>query len=137
MEESEVDDMVREMSRPAAIIPQAAARQIFTRIAANSVYAGGLWLTEPSRWVRYDRPWTETPDSREPGRTTRLGIIRFTHGTPSKYEITIFQVAVTQAGHDAGLTVEALADEALAFGSLSLDRCTRATMTTVPKPFRF
>ena len=137
MERPDVEGAVTQLSRPAAIIPEAAAREISARIADHSVYQNGLWLTEPGRWVRYDRPWTETPESREPGRTTRLGSIRFTHGTPSKYEITIFQVAVTQAGHDAGLTVEALADEALAFGSLSLDRCTRATMTTVPKPFRF
>ena len=134
MEHSNVDGPVAALIHPAAVIPAAAARAICAGIAAHSVYEGGLWLTEPSRWVRYDRPWAA---SREQGRTTRLGTVRITYGTPTKYEITIFQVAVTQAGSEAGVTVQSLADEALAFGGLTLAGCGRATLTAPPKPFRF
>ena len=134
MERSDVEGSVTQMSRPAAVIPAAAVRAICAEIAANSVYDNGLWLTEPGRWVRYDRPWDR---SEEQGRTTRLGTIRVTYGMPTKYEITIIQVAVTEAGSAAGITVQSLADEALAYGALTLAQCSRASLSTLPKPFRF
>lgn len=134
MESPDVEGSFTQLCRPNAVIPAAAARLICTGIAAHSVYRDGLWLTEPNRWVRYDRPWAA---SREQGRTTRLGSIRITYGMPTKYEITIFQVALTQAGSEAGITVQSLADEVLAFASLTLAQCSRASLTTPPKPFRF
>jgi hypothetical protein len=134
MERSDPEGTVTRLFQPNAVVPAAAAREISTGIAAHSVYDNGLWLTEPSCWVRYDRPWS---GSREQRRTTRLGTVRIAYGTPAKYEITICQVGVTQAGSEAGITVQSLLDEALAFGSLSLAQCSRAALSTPPKPFRF
>jgi hypothetical protein len=134
VEQPDVEEMVTEVIRPAAIIPEAAARAILTGMAVSSVYTDGLWLAEPSRWIRYDQPWTHPLDQ---GRTNRLGIIRVTYGMPTKYEITIFQVAVTQAGRAAGFTPLSLAEEALQFGGLTLAACPRAQLESPPKPFRF
>jgi hypothetical protein len=134
VEQPDVEEMVTEVIRPAAIIPEAAARAILTGMAVSSVYTDGLWLAEPSRWIRYDQPWTHPLDQ---GRTNRLGIIRVTYGMPTKYEITIFQVAVTQAGRAAGFTPLSLAEEALQFGGLTLAACPRAQLEPPPKPFRF
>jgi hypothetical protein len=133
VEQPELEQMVTEVIRPAAIIPEAAARAILTGMAVSSVYTDGVWLAEPSRWIRYDQPWTEPL---EQGRTNRLGIIRVAYGTPTKYEITIFQVAVTPAGLAAGLDPLSLADEALEFGGLTLADCPRAQLVAPPKPFR-
>jgi hypothetical protein len=130
----EIEEMITQVIRPAAIIPEAAARAILTGMAVTSVYTDGLWLAEPSRWIRYDRPWTLPLDQ---GRTNRLGIIRVAYGMPTKYEITIFQVAITQAGIAAGISPQDLADEALQFGGLTLAGCPRAAVSTPPKPFRF
>jgi hypothetical protein len=126
--------MITEIIRPAAIVPEAAARAILTAMARNSVHTGGVWLAEPSRWARYDRAWRAPGD---PGHTHRLGTIQVAYGTPTKYEITIFQVTVTQIGADAGFSVQSLCDEALAFGELTLANCPRATLSSPPKPFRF
>jgi hypothetical protein len=134
VERPEIDEAITQVIRPAAIIPEAAARAILTGMAVSSVYTDGLWLAEPSRWVRYDRAWTQPLET---GRTSRLGTIRVTYGMPTKYEITLFQVAVTQAGMDAGMTPQDLADEALAFGGLTLAGCPRAPVTVPPKPFRY
>jgi hypothetical protein len=128
------EDMITEIIRPAAIVPEAAARAILTGMASSSVYVDGFWLAEPSRWTRYDHPWLGPGD---PGRTQRLGTIQVAYGTPTKYEITIFQVTVTQIGAEAGVTVQSLCDEALAFGELTLAECPRATLSAPPKPFRF
>jgi hypothetical protein len=114
VEQPDVEEMVTEVIRPAAIIPEAAARAILTGMAVSSVYTDGLWLAEPSRWIRYDQPWTHPLD-----------------------QITIFQVAVTQAGRAAGFTPLSLAEEALQFGGLTLAACPRAQLEPPPKPFRF
>jgi hypothetical protein len=134
VEHPDVEEIVTQVIRPAAIIPEAAARAILTGMAVTSVYTDGLWLAEPSRWIRYDRPWTQPLDQ---GRTNRLGIIRVAYGMPTKYEITIFQVAVTQAGIEAGFSAQSLADEALQFGGLTLAGCPRAPVSPPPKPFRY
>ena len=61
----------------------------------------------------------------------------FAYGTPTKYEITIYQVTITQYGAATGMTVASLCDEALSFGELTLAQCPRATLAPPPKPFRF
>jgi hypothetical protein len=129
----DLEPHLTEMIRPAAVIPEAAARAILTGMAVSSVYTDGLWLAEPSRWVRYETPWTQ-PHAQ--GRSPRLGTIRVAYGTPTKYEITLYQVTISEAGIAAGMTPQSLADEALAFGSLSLARCPRTSLSTPPKPFR-
>jgi hypothetical protein len=128
------EGMITEVIRPAAIVPEEAARAILVELSVNSVHADGLWLAEPSRWNRYDRPWpSENPDD----ATGLVGTLQIAYGTPTKYEITIYRVTITRLGASLGWTVQSLCDEALGFGDLSLDDCPRAALSAPPKPFRF
>ncbi len=128
------ENVVSEVIRPAAIVPEEAARAILVELSLNSVHSGGLWRAEPSRWNRYDRPWVSTQD---PGDSCLLGSIQVAYGTPTKYEITIYRVHITRRGTELGLTVQGLTDEALGHGDLSLAQCPRADVQPPPKPFRF
>ena len=128
------ENVVSEVIRPAAIVPEEAARAILVELSLNSVHSGGLWRAEPSRWNRYDRPWGSTQD---PGESCLLGSIQVAYGTPTKYEITIYRVSITRRGAELGLTVQGLTDEALGHGDLSLAECPRAHVLAPPKPFRF
>jgi hypothetical protein len=128
------EDMITEIIRPAAIVPQAAARAVLTGMANSSVFVDGYWLAEPSRWTRYDRPWVGPGD---PGPAQRLGTIQVAYGTPTKYEITILQVGITRIGAEAGFSVRQLCDEALGFGETTLAECPRTSSSAAPKPIRF
>ncbi len=128
------ENVVSEVIRPAAIVPEEAARAILVELSLNSIHSGGLWRAEPSRWNRYDRPWASTQD---PGEACLLGSIQVAYGTPTKYEITIYRVSITRRGGELGFTVQGLTDEALGHGDLSLAQCPRATVLPPPKPFRF
>ena len=128
------DEVISQVIRPAAIVPEEAASAILVEISLNSVTSGGLWLGEPSRWRRYDSPWLNLGD---PGGAELIGSIQVAYGTPTKYEITIYRVTITRFGHEQGWTVESLTDEALGFGDLSLDQCPRAQLSPPPPPFRF
>ena len=128
------ENVVSEVIRPAAIVPEEAARAILVELSLNSVHSGGLWRAEPSRWNRYDRPWVTTE---EPGDACLLGSIQVAYGTPTKYEITIYRVTITQRGSELGWSVATLCDEALGFGDLTLAMCPRAELIPPPKPFRY
>jgi hypothetical protein len=128
------DGDVTEVIRPAAVVPEEAARAILVELSLNSVQAGGVWLSQPSRWERYDVPW---PHDGTPGPALPVGSIQVAYGTPTKYEITIYRVTITRRGSELGWTVAALCDEALGFGDLTLAQCPRAQLTAPPKPFRF
>jgi hypothetical protein len=129
-----VADVITEVIRPAAVVPEAVARKILKRMTLFNIYTGSLWAAESNRWVRYDHPWIGPG---EPGRAQRLGTLKIAYGSPRKYEITIYQVMITQFGADSGCTVQSLCDEALGFGGLTLADCPRAALTAPPKPFRF
>jgi hypothetical protein len=139
------DGSITEVIRPAAVVPEEAARTILIELSLRDVRNGGLWLAEPSSWHRYDRPFTgrseaAAEDAASSGEdiTPRLiGTIQIAYGTPTKYEITIFRVSITRHGGEQGWTVQALSDEALGFGDLSLSECPRASLAPLPKPFRF
>ena len=134
LDEAYDEGMITEVIRPAAVVPEEAARAILVELSVNSVHADGLWLAEPSRWYRYDRPWpSENPDD----ATGLVGALQIAYGTPTKYEITIYRVTITRLGASLGWTVSSLCDEALGFGDLSLEECPRAALVAPPKPFRF
>jgi hypothetical protein len=128
------ESVISEVIRPAAIVPEEAARAILVELSLNSVHSGGVWRAEPSRWNRYDRPWTSVQD---PGDSCLLGSIQVAYGTPTKYEITIYRVSITRPGAELGFTVQGLTDEALGHGDLSLAQCPRASVQPPPRPFRF
>ena len=133
-DQAQIMDVITEVIRPAAIVPEEAARAILSGMSGASVYAEGHWLAEPSRWVRYDQPW-EGPGL--PGDAVRLGTLQVAYGTPTKYEITVYQVTITLAGQEAGYSVQSLCDEALGYGDLTLAQCPRAALAAPPKPFKF
>ncbi len=126
--------LIIEVIRPAAVVPEEAARAILVELSLNSVHADGLWLAEPSRWNRYEHPWASEHPSDASGL---IGTMQVAYGTPTKYEITIYRVTITRLGATLGWTVKSLSDEALGFGDLSLDQCPRAALTVPPRPFRF
>jgi hypothetical protein len=128
------EGVITEVIRPAAIVPEEAARAILVELSLNDVLAGGLWRGEPSRWNRYDRAWTGIDD---PGESGLIGSVQVAYGTPTKYEITIYRVTITRLGSQLGWSVQSLSDEALGFGELTLGQCPRAALTLPPKPFRF
>jgi len=127
-------EVVSQVIRPAAIVPEEAASAILVELSLSSVTSGGLWLGEPSRWKRYDSPWRSAAD---PGHSELIGSIQVAYGTPTKYEITIYRVTITRRGQELGWTVESLTDEALGFGDLTLEQCPKATLAPPPHPFRF
>jgi hypothetical protein len=125
-------DGMWEVIRPAAIVPEHAARRVLVELARRDLTNGGEWQSEPQLWSRYDGPLTEAADPPE-----LMGTIHVTYGTPTKYEITLYRVTVTAAGVGEGWTVASLTDEALGFGGLSLAECPRATVITPPRPYTY
>ena len=134
MAEAYDEGVVSEVIRPAAIVPEESARAILVELALRDVQNGGLWQSEPSLWSRYDRPWQSYGN---PAGAELIGTVQVAYGTPTRYEITIYRVTVTQFGTDNGWTVASLCDEALGFGGLDLANCPRATLGAPPKPFKF
>jgi hypothetical protein len=129
------DGVVTEVIRPAAIVPEDSARRVLMELALHDVRIGGTWWSEPATWRRYDKAWDGIDGG--PGTAELLGTIQIAYGVPTRYEITIFRATITRIGGEHGLTVAALCDEALQFGSLSLDTCPRADLKPPPQPLRF
>lgn len=125
---------VTQVIRPAAIVPEESVRLILVELALRDVSNGGLWLSDPSRWARYDVPWSAAGN---PGESRLVGTIQVAYGTPTRYEITIYRATVTAQGQSTGWSVGSLCDEALSLGGLDLANCPRASLTAPPKPFRF
>ncbi len=128
------DDTISHVIRPAAIVPEEAASAILIELSLNSVTSGGLWVGEPSRWRRYDRPWLNGSDA---AGSELMGSIQVAYGTPTRYEITIYRVTITRLGSEQGWSVDSLTDDALSFGGLTLNQCPRARLASPPPPFRF
>jgi hypothetical protein len=127
---SEVYDegVITEVIRPAAIVPEVAARSILLGLAAEDVGLGGVWESTPTTWKR----WESADDGAE-----LVGTIQVAYGTPTRYDITIYRVTVTAHGAQLGHTVTSLCDEALQFGELTLDSCPRAALLEPPRPVTF
>ncbi len=133
MSEAYSEGTVTEVIRPAAIVPEDAARAILVELAMRDVRNSGLWESKPSLWSRYDRPWSGSTNATG---AELIGSIQLAYGTPSRYEITLYRVTVTKFGSEHGWSVATLCDEALSFGRLSLDQCPRAKLTTPPPVVR-
>ena len=119
--------------RPAAVVPERAARQILTWLGDHDVTAGGCWLHDPSCVQRFSGPFDGVGGMR--GSAVLLGSI---HMIWDRWNATIFRANVTDAGARAGLTVTRLCDQLLGVAGLSLDTCPRADLVDapVPDPFR-
>ena len=126
---------VTEVIRPAAVLPESAARSVLMELSLRDVRIGGCWQAEPNLWRRYAHP-LESPDA-SVGSGLLIGTMQVAYSTPTRYEITIFRATVTRLGTEQGWTVTSLCDEALSYGGLSLATCPRADLKAPPKPFRF
>jgi len=126
---------VTEVIRPAAVLPETAARSVLMELSLLDVRMGGCWRAEPNLWRRYDGPF-DAPDG-SIGSAALVGTMQVAYGTPTRYEITIYRATVTGYGTEHGWTVASLCDEALQFGGLTLDACPRAELNAPPRPFRF
>ena len=124
---------VSEVIRPAAVIPEEAARSVLMELALRDVRVDGLWEAEPTVWRRFNKSFDGLNGT--PGTAELIGTIQIAYGVPTRYEITIFRATITRVGTDQGWTVEALCDEALAYGGLSLATCPRADLKPPPPPF--
>jgi hypothetical protein len=129
------EGVVTEVIRPAAVIPQEAARTILMALALRDVRVGGQWEAEPSVWRRFDKSWDGVNDT--PGSAELIGTIQVAYGVPTRYEITIFRATITRLGNERGWGVRDLCDEALGYGQLTLATCPRADLKPPPRPFHF
>jgi hypothetical protein len=120
-----------EIIRPAAVLPEQAAVAIVRALRANDVSRGGLWNATSAIWQRFDKPWDPLTGLR--GGASLVGTICVAYDTPSRYNITVYRVTVTEEGMGSGWTVDRLCDEAFTHGGLSLASCPRAELLT-PSP---
>ena len=127
------EGIVTEVIRPAAIVPEDAARAILVEMALRDVRQGGAWISAPNHWCLYDTDVAKTSDS---VASRLIGTIEVAYGMPTRYEITIFRVTITSVGAGLGWTVTSLCDQALGFGGLTLASCPRAALAVPPTPFR-
>jgi hypothetical protein len=125
-----------EVIRPAAVLPEEAARAILAALRGADVSRGGIWNASSSLWQRYDRPWDALTGQR--GDAELIGTICVTYDVPSRYYITVYRVTVTEAGLLQGWTVNKLCDDAFGYGGLTLDSCPRADLHAAARvdPFR-
>lgn len=123
---------VFEVIRPAAVVSEDAARTILVELALRDVQAGGVWLAKPNLWSRWSEPW----DAGGQNGSRLIGTVEVAYGTPSRYEVTIYRVSITDFGEGEGWTVRGLVDEALSLGGLTLDDCPRTHLPPPPPPVR-
>ena len=121
--------------RPSAVLADRDAARVLAALEERDVSLGGLWSASVGLWHRYDKPWDGAGGLK--GTSRLLGTIGTVYGTPSKYDITIFRVTVTDHGAAEGWTVERICDDALQYADLSLASCPRTSLTSpAPDPFR-
>ncbi|HWH27942.1 MAG TPA: hypothetical protein VNU26_03095 [Mycobacteriales bacterium] len=119
--------------RPAAVLPERAARDIMGWLDDHDVTRGGCWAHDVSYMKRFSGPFDGIAGMR--GSAVLLGSLHITWDT---YSVTIYRVNVTDEGVARGYTVERLCDEVLGVAGLSLATCPRASLASapVPDPFR-
>jgi hypothetical protein len=132
-EERVVDSRV---IRPSAVLDHQTAIRLVRELEAQDVGGGGVWVATPALWQRYDVPWNGPGGSR--GTSQLMGSIAVMYDAPARQQITLYRVALTDAGLAAGFTVESICDAALTLVGLTLDACPRAELATAPSrdPFR-
>lgn len=113
--------------RPAAVIPETAAREVIRWLDRNRLEAGGLWSVGEANgmWQRFDRPWNGIAGTR--GESQLVGTVHVTYDRPRRYEVVIHRVQITEIGLMAGWTTSSLVDEILRAGGLTLATCPRDT----------
>lgn len=117
--------------RPALVVDEASASRIVAELRDRDVSRGGCWNASSTIWQRFDGPWNGIASTR--GSAQLVGTIAVAYGMPIRDHITIYRVTVTDAGIEAGFTVESLCDDALAYGGLTFGECARAELAAPPR----
>jgi hypothetical protein len=126
---------ITQVIRPSAVLADQVAKQIVRELESRDVSKGGIWSASPGLWQRYDKPWDGPAGTH--GSSKLVGTIGAVYGSPSKYDITIFRVTVTDHGSAQGWTVEGICDDALQYGDLTLQSCPRTSLSSAaPDPFK-
>lgn len=94
------------------------------------VSRGGLWSATASLWQRYDGPWNGAGGQR--GDSVLMGSIGVMYDSPSRQQITLYRVTLTEKGSSEGWSVERICDDALSWVGLTLADCVRAELHTAP-----
>lgn len=115
-----------EVIRPSAVLAASLAAQVLQELEARDVSKGGVWSASAGLWQRYDKPW-DGPGGTH-GTAQLVGTIGAVYGTPSKYDITIYRVTVTEAGAAQRWSVARLCDDALQHVGLTLATCPRTEL---------
>src|SRR5438067_10544434 len=76
--------VVSEVIRPAAIVPEEAARTILATLQAQAVDRNGLWVATARQWARYDRTGV---DSNGHPLGELVGCIEAVYGATTRYEV--------------------------------------------------
>ena len=118
--------------RPAAVVPERAARLMLAWLKEHDVSAGGCWSHDIGSIQRYSGPFDGPGGMR--GTSRLLGSI---HITWDRFEVTIYRAHVTDEGVARGVTVDSLCDEALQPAGLTLANCPRANLAPAPPPDPF
>jgi hypothetical protein len=117
--------------RPAAVLRAQEGERVLDALAALDVADGGVWIANPGLWQRYDKPWDG--ESGMAGTSRLVGTIGAAYGSPTRYDITIYRVTVTEHGAATGWSVESLCDDALGHADLTLATCARAELKDPPQ----
>jgi hypothetical protein len=116
--------------RPAAVLEYRSAIRVLGELERLDVSRGGVWNATSSLWQRFDQPWNGPGGSR--GDAELLGSIGVMYDAPSRHQITVYRVTLTAAGAHHGWTIDAICDDALAWGGLTLRSCPRAELRVPP-----
>jgi hypothetical protein len=122
--------------RPAAVLDYRSAVRVLSELERLDVALGGVWNATSSLWQRFDQPWNGPGGSR--GDAELLGSIGVMYDAPARHQITVYRVTLTAAGASKGWTIDAVCDDALAWGGLTLRTCPRAELRVPPgdDPFK-
>jgi hypothetical protein len=122
--------------RPAAVLRALEVERVLSALSRLDVADGGVWNVNPGVWQRFDKPWNGAAGMM--GTSKLLGTIGAAYETPTRYDITLYRVTVTDHGAANGWTVESICDDALGHAGLSLASCTRAELQAPPTgdPFK-
>jgi hypothetical protein len=126
---------IERIIRPSAVLPAAAAAQVVRALEQRDVSRGGVWNATVTLWQRFDRAWNGPAGLR--GTAKLLGSIAVMYDSPTRNQITIYKVTVTEDGIEAGYTVEKMCDEALSYCGYTLASCPRADLVAPPPPDPF
>jgi hypothetical protein len=124
------DDAV--VLRPSAVLPAWVAADVIESLEDRDVSLGGVWSAAIGLWQRYDKPFDGRWGAR--GGAQVVGSIAAVYGTPSRYDITLYRVTLTEHGRAEGWTHEALVNDALQYGHVTLAQLPRARSSEPPTP---